>query len=300
MHAAPFESIPQVAEVRRAAGPRAGAAPDLLLEVPHGATRAAHFDDLAGRLRGPLPEGLRDYFFVNTDVGAPELAIAVGERAVAVDPNRSVLVIRSLVPRTLVDCNRVVEPDTGPATSAAGAMTPGIASYLKDPGDLRLVKERYFAYRALVERAYEAVCGAGGLALMVHSYAPREVDVPVDDRIVERLREAYLPERVGGWPLRPEADLITRDPDGRRLADDALVERTLASLARAGVAARADATYRLHPSTMGHRMASRFPGRTLCLEVRRDLLVRRFTPFAEMEADPAKVDRVAAALVEAL
>jgi hypothetical protein len=34
--------------------------------------------------------------------------------------------------------------------------------------------------------------------------------------------------------------------------------------------------------------------------MRRDLLVREFTPFAEMEIDPAKADRLAAVLANAL
>ena len=47
-------------------------------------------------------------------------------------------------------------------------------------------------------------------------------------------------------------------------------------------------------------IAARFPGRTLCFEVRRDLLVRRFTPFAEMATDPDAVDRMAAPIASAL
>jgi hypothetical protein len=131
---------------------------------------------------------------------------------------------------------------------------------------------------------------------MVHTYAPRSVDVPVDERIVERLREAYLPENVGRWPLRPEVDLITRDPEGRRLAADALVEAVAAAFRAAGLAVAEAASYALHPATLAASFAARFPGRTLCLEVRRDLLVGAFTPFEEMAIDPAKADRVAAAL----
>jgi len=295
-----FASIRGVAEVRLRRGRAApeGAAPDLLLEVPHGATKARHFDALLANLRGPFPEGLRDFFFVNTDVGAPELAARVAARVVASDPRRAVLVVRALVPRTFVDLNRVIDERTAPSTSGTGGVTPGIVSYVRDPGDLALLLARYHAYRDLVERAYATVVGGGGRALMLHSYAPREVDVPVDERIVERLRDAYRPEKVGTWPLRAEVDLITTTPDGTRLADSGLAAALRAAFERSGLRCAEGAAYALHPATMAHRFAERYPGRTLCLEVRRDLLVRAFTPFAEMEADPAKVDRVAACLAE--
>ncbi|MBZ0151417.1 MAG: hypothetical protein K8J09_07780, partial [Planctomycetes bacterium] len=65
-------SIPKVCEVELVRGAAAGAAaaPDLLLEVAHGATTAAHFDGLRAELRGDYDGSLRDFFFVNTDVGA--------------------------------------------------------------------------------------------------------------------------------------------------------------------------------------------------------------------------------------
>jgi len=59
-------------------------------------------------------------------------------------------------------------------------------------------------------------------------------------------------------------------------------------------------SYALHPSTLAHAFASKSPGRTLCLEVRRDLLVEEFTPFAEMRADPQKLERIALTLARAL
>lgn len=294
-------SVPGVAEVlefRGAAAPAAGA-PDLFVEIPHGATRAAHFESLRAALRGPFPENLRDFFFVNTDVGAPEVGVALAERLVRDVPRCRVTVVRCLVPRTFVDCNRVVAPDARPASSAAGAVTPGIASYVRDEDDLRVLLARYAAYRELVTRVAERTCEPGGTMLMLHSYAPRSIDVPVDERIVERLRAEYAPERIGTWPLRAEADLITRDPDGRRLADADLVAAVRASLGSAGYGTAEGEAYALHPSTLAWTFASRWPGRTLCIEMRRDLLAREFTPFAEMDIDPAKADRMAAALAPA-
>jgi len=142
----------------------------------------------------------------------------------------------------------------------------------------------------------EIVMGARGLALFVHTYAPRSVDVAVDEHVVANLREAYRPEVVGRWPLRSEVDLITRDPDGRRLADEGLVTALHAAFAAAGVGSAENHAYALHPSTLAAVHAARFPGRTLCFEMRRDLLVAEFTPFAEMRIDPAAAERMAGIL----
>jgi hypothetical protein len=295
-------SIPGVADVTwvRGARARADAPADLLLEVAHGATRAADFDALAAELRGPFPPDLRAFFFVNTDVGAPETALRTAERWVASAPAKTALVVRCRLPRTFVDCNRVIEPDTAPQASAAGAMTPGLPPWVRDAADLALLRARYAAYRGLATAAVEDVCGRGGTALFVHSYAPRSVDVPVDERVVERLREAYRPENLARWPLRAEVDLIADDPDGRPLAAEALVARVRSALVRVGLGVARSQAYTLHPSTLAHRFASRFPERTLCLEVRRDLLVPVFAGFSEMTVDAAKVERVAGALAEAL
>lgn len=297
-----FESIPALADVFLYRGSRAepDAAPDLLLEVPHGATLAAHFDALATELRGPFPDDLRSFFFVNTDVGAPEVADALARQVEADEPDRTVLVVRCLVPRTFVDCNRVIEPDAEPRASAAGEVTPGLAPYARDAADRQLLLGRYAAYRDLVTRAMDVVCGGGGDALMLHSYAPREVDVPVDDRIVERLREAYEPDRIDDWPLRPEIDLIVRTPEGELLASEPRVARVRAAFESDGLEVAEGRTYPLHPSTMAHFFARRHPGRTLCIEMRRDLLVPAFTPFAEMRGDPSKAAWLGAALARAV
>ena len=299
---APLESISDVADVTRVRGAAApaDARPDLLLEVPHGATRAAHFDALRGALVGTYAADLRDFFFVNTDVGAPELATRIAERYVAVEPTRTALTIRSLVPRTFVDCNRVITRDAVAAASAPGEITPGLMPWVRDPRDRRLLLDRHAAYRDLVERAAEVVLPRGGTALMVHTYAPRTVDVAVDEHVVRSLHEAYRPENVGRWPLRPEVDLITRTPDGAVLADGVFVARIRAAFAPLGIAPAQAQAYALHPGTLAADFAARFPRRTLCFEIRRDLLVKAFTPFAEMEIDPAAIDRIAGPFVAAL
>jgi len=197
-----------------------------------------------------------------------------------------------------------IPPDAGPSaaprTSAAGELTPGVHAWVREPEDLRLLLSRHRAYRALVEELCEQVCERGGRAVMVHSYAPRSVDVPVDERIVASLRAAYAPERVESWPLRAEVDLIVDTPEGERLADGALVERVQTGFAAAGFQVVLNGSYSLMPGTLASLLAQRHRGRTLCLELRRDLLVTEFTPFQEMSADPAKVDRAAAALAAAL
>ena len=100
-----------------------------------------------------------------------------------------------------------------------------IVEYVRDADDLALLLSLYDQYRALVRRAFEGICGAGGLGLMLHSYAPREVDVPVDEKIVERLRAAYAPDTVETWPLRAEVDMITRTAEGTRRAVTRLEKR---------------------------------------------------------------------------
>lgn len=300
MSAAPLHSVPEAAGVESFRGARARGEPDLLLEVPHGATRAAHYDELLRELRGTFPDDLRDFFFVNTDVGAPEVAKRVAELYVEALPERAAVVVRSSIPRTFVDCNRVIDASTRPAASAAGAMTPGVHAWVKDPADLELLLARYAAYRALATEAFERVCGSGGRALMVHSYAPRSVDVPVDEKIVEHLRAAYAPEKIGTWPLRAPVDLITVTPDGERLASPELVLHAKAAFAEAGLDVVENGAYALHPSTLAYEFARRFPGRTLCLEMRRDLLVAEFTPFQEMLGAPERVERVARPLAEAV
>lgn len=295
-----MRSIPDVCEVALLRGAAAGPLPDLVLEVPHGATRAADFDRLRAELRGPYPDDLREFFFVNTDVGAPEVAQCVAERVVAADPRRSVLVIRCLLPRTFVDCNRLIDAATQARATAPGELTAGLHAWVRDPEDRRLLLERYAAYRELVEDVCGRVCGSGGQAVMVHSYAPRSIDVPVDDRIVARLRAAYAPERLASWPLRAPVDLIVDTPEGERLADDGLVARLERGFAAAGFDVVRNGAYSLHPATLAALLARRHRGRTLCLEYRRDLLVPEFIPFVELHVDASRVDRAAAPLAAAL
>ncbi|MBA3502846.1 MAG: hypothetical protein H0T65_20960, partial [Deltaproteobacteria bacterium] len=99
-------SIPTILDVDVIRGVSAtGAALDLVIEIPHGATRTEDFTSLAARLTSPLPDNLVDFFHVNTDAGAPELAIATARRFVEAEPTRAVAILRCRIPRTFIDCN---------------------------------------------------------------------------------------------------------------------------------------------------------------------------------------------------
>lgn len=287
-------------EYLRGASADPAAPPDLLLEVAHGATLAAHFTDLRAALRGEYPADLQDFFFVNTDVGAPEVARAVAARVVATQPRRTAVVVRCLLPRTFVDCNRTIDATTVAAPSAKGAVTPGLMPWVVDPADRQLLLDRYSIYRATVEAAFAEVCGNGGLGLCVHTYAPRSVDVAVDHQVAANLRAAYAADKIGGWPMRAGVDLITHDPDGRELAASSLAKRAQSEFTSAGFDVQRNGAYSLHPVTLAHTFATRYPGRTMCLEIRRDLLVREFTPFREMLPEPGRVALAAAPLAAAV
>jgi len=271
---------------------------DLFIEIPHGATRTADYRALRARLRGSIPADLIDFFYVNTDAGAPELGLQVARRLVSAQPWRKVGLLIARVPRTFIDFNRVL--DQSPEHYRAAGVTPGIPPWISDPEDQALLRGLHAAYAEAATRGFEETCGAGGLALLLHSYAPRSVDVQVTERIVADLHHAYLPEIVETWPLRPQVDLIARDPDGHLRASQRLVDAVIAGFARADLDVTVGATYPLHPATAGYHLAQRWPDRALCVEVRRDLLADPFTPFAEMHISEVKAARVAGALVDAV
>jgi hypothetical protein len=79
-----------------------------------------------------------------------------------------------------------------------------------------------------------------------------------------------------------------------------LVDRLAAAFGEDGFEVKVSATYPLHPSTLGYASVVRYEPRVACVEVRRDLLVRDFTPLRQLEPDEAKVARVAGALCRAV
>lgn len=289
-----------VCEVLRFGDPAGSAG--LLIELPHGATERAHYDALAARLASPLPGGLEQFFHVNTDFGVPELAAEIAARLVSAPRKASakgVVVARALVPRTFIDFNREIAVD-GLGAIAAG-MTPGLPPYITAATDQQLLLSLYQQYHAAVARLYREVCGApGGLAVALHSYAPRSVEVAVDADIVGALREAYQPETYAGWVQRPGVDFITRDADGRDLSPAGLVSELQEAYSALGLEVGENATYHLHSATMGYRYAAGHPGQVLCVEFRRDLLGAPWQPFAPSPVDAPGVTQLARPLAEAL
>jgi len=290
-------SIPAIVEVALVSGEASDGEPELLIEVPHGATRRADFESLKALLTSPLPDSLIDFFYVNTDSGAPELAVAIAQALVQAEPRKTVAILRSRIPRTFVDCNRVL--DATHADFKAGGVAPGLMPWVTTPEDLALLRGRHEAYLDVVRRAAEALPPHGAM-LLLHSYAPRTVGVEVDLDIVQSLHRAYQPEVLPTWPLRPEMDVIGRTADGTLHAPAEVMSRLKAELAAMNMVVGDSQTYRLHPSTVGYEHALRLPGRVLCLEVRRDLFVTRFEPFVEARIDPERVASLAAPVVRAL
>jgi hypothetical protein len=213
-------SIPHVVEVSVHRGAAAGPDLDLLIEIPHGATQTADYDHYAAQLGSPLPPDLVDFFHVNTDAGAPELATATAAALVAADPRRAVAIVRCRVPRTFIDCNRQI--DASPEDFRAGKVGPGLMPWIATDDDRALLRAAFDGYVATVAAA-RAALAADGAMVMLHTYAPRTVDVQVDHDIVASLRAAYAPDRVDTWPLRPALDVIATTPDGVDHAPTAVV-----------------------------------------------------------------------------
>lgn len=294
----PLASIPGVAhvELRRGAAAAPTTPPTLLVEVPHGADRAAHYAACRATLQGELPVDLDHFFFVNTDVGAWDLGVAAADAFVEARPEAVALLVRCLVPRTFIDTNRNLGGDRSTPAGKA-TVTPGLAPYIQHPGDQARLRGLHEAYVALTDAAFAAVVEAGGLALVPHTYAPRTVGISsVDETIVTQLHRVYAPDLVDTWPLRAEVDLITADGDGARQCPAGAVEALVPALADLGLHAEENHTYWLHPATRAATLAARYPGRLLCFEVRRDKVVQDWTPFAEMHADPAKVGPIGQAV----
>ncbi len=292
-------SIDDVCEVTvfPGAGAAADAPPDLLIEIPHGATRRRDYDAIRSRLTSRLPERLEQFFFVNTDVGAPECAAEIARRLAASEASRgfTVLVVRALIPRTFIDCNRVADPGAG-----SPALTPLLPQYITDAADVALLRRLFDAYTEVAVAAYERVVARGGLGLILHSCAPRSVRVDaIDDDIVGTLRRAYEPGVYERWPERPPVEIISETGDGESLAPPRLVEAIRERFAGIGIEVAANVSYKLDTASMGYVHSARYPERVLCMELNRALLADPFSPFEEMRIGVAKVRRLSGPIAEA-
>lgn len=262
----------------------------VLIEVPHGATRRADYDAVATRLKSQLPAQLEHFFFVNTDVGAPEGAQWLGESLSA--QGVGVVFARCLIPRTFIDTNRVVGQTT--AGVVVNGMTPAVQGYVTAPEDVEYLTAQHARYHELVKSLYAQVCGKlQGLALQLHSYAPRSVGIEkTDAQIVEALHAAYVPEVYEKWPQRPAIDLISATEDGSFRTSPGLVRDLVKAYAAADLDAKENATYHLHPVTMGYVYAKAYPGQVVCVEMNRGLICAPFTPFGVSPINEAGLERL--------
>jgi hypothetical protein len=105
---------------------------------------------------------------------------------------------------------------------------------------------------------------------------------------------------VGTWPLRPEVDIIGRTLAGELALDATVLADLSAGYAAIGVPVADGRTYPLHPSTWAFHHGGRWPGRSLCVELRRDLLADPWDPFAEMRISPTAAERMAGPLADAV
>lgn len=285
-----FENVEGVVEFQRfpAASP---SRKWLFVDVPHGATRKADYDAVFANLKGALPAQLEHFFFVNTDIGAPEGAAWLGETLQARGIN--VVVARCLIPRTFIDPNRVVALGDAEGKVKDG-LTAAVPAYLTNADDLAWLGQQHARYHAAIDAAYLEVCrGKNGLAVQLHSYSPRSVGIEkVDADIVNALHAAYVPEVYATWPERPPVDLITATKDGSFRTAPRLVDALLAEYAKAGIDAKENATYHLAPAAMGMVYAQQYPDQVVCVELNRGLVAEPFVPFGVSPISDEKVARM--------
>ncbi|MFT3712087.1 MAG: N-formylglutamate amidohydrolase [Archangium sp.] len=266
----------------------------LLIEIPHGATRRSEYDAVARKLKSPLPAQLEHFFYVNTDIGTPEGARWIGKTLGAHRVN--VVVARCLVPRTFIDTNRVLGGQAGEG------LTGSMPTYITDSNDATYLQGLHTQYHRVVDGLYQEICrNSDGLALQLHSYAPRSVGIEtVDANIVKALHVAYEPANYSRWPERPAVDLICSTKDGKFHAAPRLVSAAVQAWKEAGVTATENGTYHLHPVTMGMTYAQAFPHQVVCVEMNRGLIADPFVPFGESPISEAKVGQLVAPLARVL
>ncbi len=127
--------------------------------------------------------------------------------------------------------------------------------------------------------------------------------------IAARLERAFGPARAAldicdvgcgtgllGALLAPHA----RSLAGVDLSPVAVAAEVERELRAGGIEVARNGTYDLHTSTLAHEFSARFPGRCLCFEVRRDLLVPEFVPFRELTVDVRRVEAMAAPFARAV
>lgn len=270
----------------------------VFIEVPHGATRTQDYAALVKRLKSDLPKDLIHFFYVNTDIGAPEGAQWIGKTLAT--EGIGVVVARCLIPRTFIDTNRLITKSDG--GKLVGGLTPAVPGYVGDAGDAAMLTVMHSVYHGVVSSAYARICGqAKGLALQLHSFAPKSVNIEKTDAgIVDALHAAYVPEVYATWPDRPAVDLICATDDGAFRSAPELHDALVAAYRDAGIRAEQNATYHLHPATMGLAYAKAHAGQVLCVELNRGRVADPFVPFGESPISAAKVEQMAAPIARVL
>ena len=267
--------------------------PKLLIELPHGATTIAQYKAIAQHL--PLiSDNFIEFYFTNTDIGSPEIARTMYEELQSV----GVCILRSLIPRTFIDCNRVL--GLNQAQYREAKVTPGIPSYVPQQYHPWL-RELHHRYVTQANELYKDICAAGGIALMLHSYAPKSVGIStVDKDIVKKLHWAYSEPQYSSWPFRPEIDLIATTQQNVTLSHPELLKKLTLSYQKSGFTVGQSQTYPMHPSTSAYKFAQHYLGQTVCVEFRRDLLVERFLPCQPMTINKNSIVRIAKPFIETL
>lgn len=281
--------------------PRTG--PWLLIEVPHGATRATDYERTASKLQAVLPKNLIEFFYANTDTGAPEGAEFLGEWLSA--KGWGVAYVRCTIPRTFIDVNRVLSSEALSVEGRGvvrGGLTAAIPAYIDNATDAAVLIDLHRRYHSIAAAAYALVGGHPHcFHLQLHSFAPKSVGIEIVGRdIVERLRAAYQPAVYATWPDRPMVEVIAESEDGSFRVAPALTLRLKAAYARAGLELADSVTYRLTPAAMGYEYARAYPETTMCIEMNRAAIGNPFQPFAPTEASEAGLRKLLLPLAEAL
>lgn len=295
-----LESIKDVCDVSLVAHPEADphSPPDVFIELPHGATEQGHLD-VAKAWTRQYPGPRHDlFFYANTDQGSPEFAAYFAARIT--DPSlglkpMKVLILRALLPRTILDPNRIWAADDD---AEAAGLTRGVPNWLTHPEDLAQLRRRYNQYQEQAGRGYASVCGNGGWAFNLHTYGPISVNPEPHEYVVDALERAYHPNTIANYSRRPTIQLITTPPDGANLSDPKLVAAIHNQYDRAGIDISENDPFSLHPATTAHHHAQTWRGRVLTIEISREALAEPFDIFTLMTISPEKVKAMTEPLVQ--
>ena len=152
----------------------------------------------------------------------------------------------------------------------------------------------------MAENLYRSVCGSGGLALNLHTYAPISLQPQEGRHIADVMKEAYTTDAYHRYPLRPIVELITQPPGEPPLAPRELVDGIKAAYAGVGIQVCENDPFTLHPSTTAYMFSKAYPQQMLLMEISRARLAEPFDPFVEMNIAPKRVAEMTAPLARAV